>query len=155
MPTAHPDIAHLAREIAANAPSPRARVEAIIEWVQQNIRREAVDVFTALDVLHTRKAECQGHSYLYAALARALAIPTRVVNGLVYSEEHRGFLYHTWTESWIDGRWLALDPTFGQLEADATHLKLVEGETLGELTPLLGYLGRTRARVLAIETVAP
>lgn len=151
VPAAHPDIARLAREIAAGAPSARARVEAIIEWLQRNIRREALDVFTALDVLNTRKAECQGHSYLYAALARALAIPTRVVNGLVYSEEHRGFLYHTWAESWLDGRWQALDPTFGQIPADATHLKLIEGETPAELIPLLGYLGRTRARVLNIE----
>jgi hypothetical protein len=154
-PAAHPQIASLAREIAGQTAAPRAQVEAIVGWIQRNIQRQAVDAFSALDVLKTRKAECQGHSYLYAALARALGIPTRVVNGLVYSEEHRGFLYHTWTESWLDGRWQALDPTFGQIPADATHLKLMEGETPAELIPLLGYLGRTRARVLAVETPAP
>jgi hypothetical protein len=74
-----------------------------------------------------------------------------VVNGLVYSRELDGFLYHTWAESRIDGRWQAVDPTFGQVRADATHIKLVEGETLADLDPMLSVMGRVRARVLAVE----
>jgi hypothetical protein len=74
-----------------------------------------------------------------------------VVNGLVYSELGPGLLYHTWTESWLEGRWQVIDPTFGQFRADATHLKLVEGEQMAELAPLIPLIGRLKARIIALE----
>jgi transglutaminase-like putative cysteine protease len=49
-----------------------------------------------------------------AALARSLGIPTRVVNGIVYSDDYAGFYYHTWAESLLDSGWIAIDPTFGR-----------------------------------------
>jgi transglutaminase-like putative cysteine protease len=105
-------------------------------------------VFSALDVLATGRAECQGHAYLFAALARASGIPTRVANGLVYSVELGGFAYHAWNESLIDGQWVAIDPMFGQAEADATHLRLMYGENLGDLAQLAAWIGSTRIEVL-------
>jgi hypothetical protein len=44
-----------------------------------------------------------------------------------------------------------VDPTFGAVPADATHVKLVEGETLAELVPLAGWVGRLKLRALALE----
>jgi len=73
---------------------------------------------------------------------------TRVVNGLVYSSEHGGFLYHSWAESFVEGSWRAVDPTFNQAEADATHIALVHGEGLTELVPLVDWVGNTRIKVL-------
>jgi hypothetical protein len=72
-----------------------------------------------------------------------------VVNGIVYSADFDGFLYHSWNESLLDGQWTAVDPTFGQLPADATHLRLVEGEALSDLLPLVELIGRIRVSVLA------
>jgi transglutaminase-like putative cysteine protease len=123
----------------------------LIRWIKDNIRREAVDVFSALDVLEHREAECQGHSYLYAAFARALKIPTRIVNGIVYSKQHQGFLYHTWAESYQDHRWIAVDPTFHQLPADATHIKFVEGERISDLLPLVDLIGKIKVRIVSYE----
>jgi transglutaminase-like putative cysteine protease len=108
-------------------------------------------VFSAVDVLQQRRAECQGHAYLYTALARAADVPTRMVNGLVYSEEFRGFLYHSWAESLVGDNWRAVDPTFGQAAADATHIKLVEGENLADLIPLTDWVGKVKIRVLDVE----
>jgi transglutaminase/protease-like cytokinesis protein 3 len=116
--------------------------------MQANIRRVPVDAFSAMDVLEQREAECQGHAYLYAALTRSLGIPTRVVNGLVYSEAVQGFLYHSWAESYLTDGWYAVDPTFGQPAADATHLKLIEGESIADLLPLLDWVGNVRIDVL-------
>jgi len=99
-------------------------------------------------VLDARRAECQGHAYLYAALMRALEVPTRVVNGLVYSPDFGGFLYHTWAESLTGTGWRAVDPTFNQSRADATHIALVRGETLADLTPLVDWVGNTKIEVL-------
>jgi hypothetical protein len=154
VPSRDPAITRLAAEIAGGAP-PREAVAQILRWLDANIEKAPVDVFSALDVLESRKAECQGHAYLYAALARASGIPTRVVNGLAYSEQLNGFLYHSWAESLIGSDWTAVDPTFGQAAADATHIKLVEGESLADLVPLLDWVGRAQIRVLAVQQAQP
>lgn len=146
--SAHASIRALARTILSDLPPGEDRIAALLKWMEGNIRKEAADVFSALDVLLSKRAECQGQAYLYAALARAAGIPTRVANGLVYSPEHAGFLYHTWAESLVDGSWQAVDPTFDQRSADATHLALVYGETLADLLPLVDWVGKTRIRVL-------
>lgn len=155
VPSRDPEIRRLAAEIAAEAVTAEERIARIVRWMDANIEKAPFDVFSARDVLERRRAECQGHAWLYAALARALGVPTRVVNGLAYSEQLGGFLYHTWNESLVDGAWRAVDPTFGQLRADATHLKLFEGETLAELLPLLDFVGRLKIRVLAASHAAP
>lgn len=152
VPSHDPRVRALAAEIAGGEERPQARIARILDWIERNIRKEAVDVFSALDVLDSRRAECQGHAYLYAALARALGLPTRVVNGLAYSEDLQGFLYHTWAETHVGGAWQAVDPTFGQRRADATHLKLIEGEHLAELVPLVDLIGKIRLEVRAYET---
>lgn len=151
VPAGHPRIQAQARDIAGGEREPLAVIARLLDWLRANIRQEPVDNFSALDVLSGGRAECQGHSYLYTAFARALGIPTRVVNGMVYSPQHGGFLYHTWTESAVNGQWIAVDPTFGQIGVDATHIKLVEGESAGDLLPLVEIVGRVQARVLAVE----
>ena len=143
------EIAELARSIvgdaAGDAPGDDERISRLLAWMDANIAKEAIDAFTASDVLRARRAECQGHAYLFAAFARALGIPTRIVNGIAYSADHGGFLYHTWNEAWIAGRgWQPVDATFGQPHADATHVKLLEGETAAELLPLVNLVGRVR-----------
>ncbi|MGQ0544305.1 MAG: transglutaminase-like domain-containing protein [Betaproteobacteria bacterium] len=138
-------IRELSGKIVAGERDPDRAVSLLLSWIEDNIAKEAIDAFTAVDVLRERRAECQGHAYLLAALARAAGIPARIVNGIAYSEAHRGFLYHTWNELWIDGRgWRPVDATFGQAHADATHLKLIEGEAAADLLPLLGLVGRIR-----------
>ncbi|HUQ25881.1 MAG TPA: transglutaminase-like domain-containing protein [Burkholderiales bacterium] len=139
------EIRDLSAKISGAGGSETEKIGRILSWMDDNIAKEAIDSFTAIDVLRERRAECQGHAYLFAALARAAGIPTRVVNGLVYSAEHGGFLYHTWNEAWIAERgWRPVDATFGQPHADATHLKLLEGEQTGDLVPLVGLVGRIK-----------
>ena len=135
-------ITTLAHEITTTSTDPDEAVQQILVWLNDNIEKDVVDSFNSLDVLAQRKAECQGHSLLFAALARSLGIPTRLLNGVVYSEEFGAFLYHTWVESYIDQRWQAIDPTFGQRHADATHIALIEGEELADLTALLPLIGK-------------
>ena len=146
-------IADLAQSIAQDAASPDAKIERLLAWIEANIAKAGVDAFSAVDVLRERRAECQGHAYLFAALARALGLPTRVVNGVVYAPEYGGFLYHSWNEVWIAGEgWRPVDATFAQPLADATHLALVEGEGARDLVPLASMLGR--ARIAALGDVA-
>lgn len=138
----HPMIRALAREVVASETDAWRAALRINHWVYKNMEKVLVDAFTALDALHDRKGECQSHTNLFTALARAAGIPTKVVNGLVYSNEYKGFVYHAWPEVWV-GEWRALDPTFGQDLVDATHLKLSEGNNEGalKLTEFIGIVG--------------
>ena len=148
-------IRNQARSIVGDASAPQEQIPRLLAWIQSHIERAPVDTFSALDVLETKQAECQGHAYLYTAFARSLGIPTRVVNGLVYSEQFKGFLYHSWSESLVDDRWQAVDPTFGQADADATHIRVVEGESAADLLPLIDWVGKVHIRIVAVEPDAP
>jgi transglutaminase-like putative cysteine protease len=121
-------------------------VKKLVSWVSQEVKDNLVDSFSALEVLRIKEGECQAHTYLYTALSRAAGIPTRVVSGLVYLEG-MGFLYHSWAESFI-GYWIAVDPTFGQAPADASHIKLIEGERLEDLSPLINVIGHLKVKVI-------
>ena len=134
----HPNIRLTAAEIAGDEHEPSRQADKLVLWMQTNIEKAPLDVFSAVDVLEKKKAERQGHAYLFSALARALGIPTRVVSGLAYSEQLEGFLFHSWAESWISGRWLPADPTFGQATADATHINQMVSPPLTSITaPLM------------------
>jgi len=152
IPAQHQKIRDLASKITRTAITEQDKIIALLDWMSNNVRIESMDVFTALDVLEKRKGECQGHSLLFASFARSVGIPTRVVNGIIYSEQYSGFLYHTWVESLIDGHWQAIDPTFRQLHADATHVKMVEGDNPADVTPLLNIVGRLSARIVKADT---
>jgi hypothetical protein len=138
----HPMIRALARELKGKEQNNWQVAKDINRWVYLNLEKELVDTVTALDALHERRGECQSHTFLFTALARASGIPTRIVNGLVYSTEYAGFLYHAWPEVYV-GEWRALDPTFGQNEVDATHIKLSEGAQQGAFR-LMEFVGKIK-----------
>jgi hypothetical protein len=142
----HPEISKTASEIISGASTSEKKIARLAVWVSKNVEDEAVESFSALEVLHKRRGECQAHTLLYTALARAAGIPTKLVGGLVYVEDV-GFLYHAWAESYDEG-WVSVDPTFGQVGVDATHIKLVEGPSWSELLQLGKVIGRIKARVI-------
>jgi len=142
----HPEMRHTAREVTKGISDPLAKVQKLAKWVADEVKDEPVDSFSALEVLHTKKGECQAHTMLYTALARAAGIPTRMAGGIVYMEGV-GFLYHAWAESDVDG-WVSVDPTFNQVGVDATHIKLVEGPGWISIVPLGRVVGRVKATVI-------
>jgi hypothetical protein len=142
----HPMIKALAREIVRKGWTPWRAALGINDWVHKNLDKVLEDSVSALDALQKRKGECQSHTNLFVALARAAGIPARVVNGLVYSSEFKGFAYHAWPEVYVD-QWRALDPTLGQDVADATHIKLAKGDEAGPLK-LLEFMGKLKIQIL-------
>lgn len=147
LPSDHPDIMARAREAVGEEAIPRKQVEMLVHWVADAVEDTVTDAPSPLDTLASRKGNCQSHARLYASLARAAGIPTRFVSGLAYLEG-KGFLYHSWAESYVDGGWVQVDPTFGQVPVDATHVKLVEGEGPDDLAAIAGVVGKIRARVI-------
>lgn len=124
---------------------PRVVAERLERWVYESLRKEAVfSVPNALEILATRRGDCNEHTQLYVALARSLGLPARIATGLAYV---RGkFYYHAWPEVWL-GDWVAVDPTFGQFPADAAHLRFAVGGVLQQ-AELLRLIGRLRIDVV-------
>ena len=83
---------------------------------------------SAPEALASKEGDCTEHAVLFSALAKIAGVPTRLVTGLVYvGGAGNVFGYHEWVEIWTGKQWLAMDPTFGQDIADATHIKLYAG----------------------------
>ncbi len=146
-----PAIQRLAMDIVDTSGDRLHQIHRLIEWIQHNLDQEPSDAFSATQVLAGRKGECQGLTWVYTAFARSLGIPTRVTNGLVYSDDLEGFLYHTWAESYVGDVWLPVDATFAQVGVDATHVKLLDGERPVDLLPLVDLVGRIRVTVHSVS----
>jgi len=115
------------------------------EGVYRMLRKERTfSLPSALRVLETRAGDCNEHTVLFVALARAVGLPARAAVGLVYLEG--AFFYHAWPEVWL-GDWVALDPTFGQAPANAAHLRFMTG-SLAQQVELARLMGALRIRVL-------
>ena len=142
----HPRIKKTADQVVGGAIPTLGQVRSLTSWVSSAVKDDVEESTSALEVLHGKKGECQAHTLLYTALARAKGIPTRLVGGLVYAEG-MGFLYHAWAESYVDG-WIAIDPTFNQLGVDATHIKLVEGDSWVSLLQIGNIIGQVKADVI-------
>jgi hypothetical protein len=87
--------------------------------------------YSALETLARRAGDCTEASVLLAALGRAAGIPTRVVNGLVYSRESyhgvaNAWMPHSWTLAFADGKWRSFDLALDNF--DSTHIALTVGD---------------------------
>jgi transglutaminase-like putative cysteine protease len=137
-----PAIVAKAKEIAGQETDAYAATKKVVAWVGQAMTKDyGASADRATDVLRTLKGDCTEHSLLSIALLRALGIPARRVDGVVYVPNPDGvpaLYWHEWVEAWV-GTWTQLDPTFDQPIADATHLVLGE-ESSAEIMPLLGEL---------------
>jgi len=142
----HPEILALAAKILdGEADGYRAAVK-LKDWVYREIAKvPTVSIPNALEVLQTKKGDCNEHTVLFNALARAAGLPAKTVVGVVYL---RGaFYYHAWSEVWL-GDWISLDAALNQLPADVTHIKFLEGEIDRQLD-LLQLIGNLKIEVLS------
>lgn len=136
-----PRVEALSRQAVGNLQDPWQKAAAISTWVWKNMKTKnfSVAFANAKDTARDLTGDCTEHSVLTAAMCRAAGIPTRVVIGLVYAAHLGGFGYHAWNEVHVNGRWVALDPTFGQTDVDALHLKLSESSLAG-VSPYAEFL---------------
>jgi len=139
-----PEILAEAQKAVARATSPAARVEQLTRHVSALLEKKpTIGLPSAREVLRTGVGDCNEHTALYVAMARALGIPARIAVGVVFM--HGAFYYHAWPEAYVEerpgrARWLAVDPTLNQFPADATHLRLTRGglDRQAMILPLIG-----------------
>ncbi|MGZ8466144.1 MAG: transglutaminase-like domain-containing protein, partial [Candidatus Binatia bacterium] len=145
MQSDHPSIKTLAARIVGTETNAMKAAVKLKDWIYRELAKEpTVSIPNALEVLQVKKGDCNEHTVLFNALARAAGIPAKTVVGVVYL---RGaFYYHAWSEVWL-GRWVALDSVLNQFPADVTHVKFLEGE-IDRQIDMLQLIGNLKIEVL-------
>ncbi len=139
------EILEAAQRIAGNDRNPVSAAKKILKWVYRNVEKKPVlSIPSALEVLRTRAGDCNEHATLLTALLRAAGIPSRLSIGLVYARDK--FYYHAWTEAYL-GEWISMDATLDQMPADASHIKLLEGN-LDKQVQIAGGIGELKVQIL-------
>lgn len=149
-------VVNMAVEITENDTQPWEKMKKLNQWAFNNIEKiPTFSIPSAVSVLKERKGDCNEHAVLLVALARACKIPSRITVGLVYlppsgitilNNDKGGFFYHAWIEACISGEWRELDPTLGQNEVDAAHIKLLDGD-LDKQAEIIKLIGKLKIKV--------
>ena len=153
--SAAPEIVKLAHDGAGAAKTPAAQMQNLEDFVRRFIRTKDLSVgyASALEVAKNPEGDCTEHAVLLAALGRALGIPTRVVDGLVYIDQYAGknnvFVPHAWAQAWVDGRWRSYDAALQGF--DAGHVAL----STGSGDPWRFYAGFSTLGRVRVEAVEP
>lgn len=139
------DIVTLAKKIINKTDDPFLASNLLANWVYTKLEKTpTISIPSAIEVLRTKQGDCNEHAILFAALARAVGIPTKIAVGLMYQKGY--FFYHAWNEVFL-GEWVSIDPTFNQFPADVTHIKLAEGD-VWEWLKIINVVGSIRIEIL-------
>ncbi len=133
----HPDIRAKAMEILDGEVNSWRASKKLCKWVYKSITEKKLTggFNSSLKTLESRSGDCTEHTVLLIAMARSVGIPARICSGLVFSKD--AFYYHFWPEVYV-GTWVQMDPSLGQIIADANHVQLqgniLESDTMREYT---------------------
>ena len=122
-----------AERAVGTATRTRDKAERLTRYVNALLdKKPTVSLPSALEVLRTKVGDCNEHTALYVAMARAAGIPRASRSGWYVRGAQGAFYYHAWPEVYLEesagrGLWLPVDPTLNQFPADGTHLRLVRG----------------------------
>lgn len=127
-----PQIRRIAATVMHRRLSPAEKMALLTDQARGYIgRADFVGHYSALETLRRQAGDCTEASVLLGALGRAAGIPTRVVNGMVYSRtRYHGvsnvFLPHSWVIAWVGDRWQSYDSALESF--DSTHIALTIGD---------------------------
>lgn len=146
----------LARQVIGQETDAAVVARLLAEHTHKTIKPDPsiLAVRTADDIRSDPRGVCRDYTTYFTTLARAVGLPTKQCTGVAYANGL--FLYHAWPEVWVgtdekgEDRWIALEPTWGAPFADATHLKLTEGE-ITDVTGIAADMGRYRIKVLEVR----
>ena len=117
-----------AAEIVGEAKDPSEAVGKLLQWVNANVKPDLIaDTLTGPEVLRKRRGKCSEYAILFASLARAAGIPTRIALGVSYSG--REWVGHMWDEVWL-GEWTAVDAGNGVFAGGPSILKFTDSPTV-------------------------
>lgn len=123
-PAENKRVAGMAKGAIGASATAQAKVRDLLRFVADYVEDEYGREYpTALDVIRSGRGDCDAHARLFVALARAVGVPAREVSGYMYmGDAQKAFGGHAWCEVVLDGRWVEVDPTWNQMQIDATHI---------------------------------
>ncbi|MEL7656270.1 MAG: transglutaminase-like domain-containing protein [Bacillota bacterium] len=140
----------LAAEITADCTSDYEKVQAIHDWIAENIYydQDYADGKTrstnipSVSVLEGRYAVCSGYANLTKDLLSACGIPCKQVFGFALGISTEGGWddidlakispNHVWNEAYVDGRWMIIDTTWDSSN-EYTGGKFTKGDGVSQL----------------------
>lgn len=127
-----PEIIRTSREIVGDITSAREAAEAICMWTASFIESSMIaETLSGPEVLRRGVGKCTEFSTLYASLARAAGIPTRVALGqrIVPMDTGMHWVGHMWNEAWL-GEWVPIDASAAEFGGSPALLKFVHSDTV-------------------------
>jgi transglutaminase-like putative cysteine protease len=104
-------------------------VRKLLPWVSTNVVYQwMTKTLSGPEVLAQKRGKCTEYAILFASLARAAGIPTRIVLGEAYEGDGL-WGGHMWNEVWL-GEWIAVDSSPGTFVSGPSHLKLIDSPTV-------------------------
>ncbi len=130
IPSDHPDMEALAGRASAGITDDLEKVRALTRFVHGYLAYQpGLPPRSVQGLLTDPRGDCTEFADLLTTLARSLGLPARTVYGLAYADgPSPAFAYHAWNEVYVDGSWIAVDPTWGESRVDATHIPLPVSE---------------------------
>lgn len=142
LPDLDPAVAELAERLTSDATNPYDRAMAIQDHLRTFTYDLSVGPGHATDALteflfETKRGYCEQFAGAFAALARSVGLPARVVVGFTpgIQDPHdptlfrvRGQHAHAWAEVHIEGQWITFDPTPGRAPPDAEAYLGIAGQ---------------------------
>lgn len=121
----HPKIRTKAMEVIDGEINSWRASEKLCRWIDKVVTdKMTMGYNSSLTTLESLAGDCTEHTVLFIALARSVGIPSRICSGIVFLKD--AFYYHLWPEVYV-GKWVQMDPTLGQVIADANHIQLGGG----------------------------
>jgi hypothetical protein len=125
--TAENKISEILRTLKIAHKSDDEKIRTLLAFVSPFLEDDYFsDANDVLKIINDRKGDCTEHATLYVALARAAGIPAREVEGYIYGNEEGNpiFVAHAWVEVVLDGKWIGVDPSWGEARISPIHVKV-------------------------------
>lgn len=130
----------LAAYLTSGLSSDRQKARAIFRWITDRIEYDVASYFSgelkpmdAAEILAKRKAVCDGYSMLFSQLARLANLQVKNITGYAKGApsgrvENAQIPNHVWNAVLVDGRWYALDATWGAGYVDTAGFHHVQDD---------------------------
>lgn len=123
-----PTIQRQITEIKGDEKDAFAITQNILKWISANIKQDMIaEQLTGPEVLKKKIGKCADYTTLFASLARAAGIPTKVVLGEACVGDT--WIGHAWNEVWL-GDWVTVDAMQGSFVSGPSVIKFVDSSTL-------------------------
>lgn len=121
-PPPTPAVRAAAEEAIGDETDPAERVELLLDWLDDNLDREAREGTPDPDaIVAERRGDATEFTALFVAMARAAGIPVRSRVGFL--PRRTAFYLHPWAEVRLD-EWVPVDPYLGQFPADPLRIRI-------------------------------